>query len=695
MNIKKSIVLRVRIAFVVMIVFSVAIIYKMFVIQWIQGDHWKERANQISFQEREIEATRGNIYSDNGSLLATSLPFYKVAFDPTVPSDEIFQKGVDSLAIALNKFFGNKSIAAYKNLLKDARLNNRQYVPISQRMINYHDKKLIADWPIFREGRYKGGVIFEKIDKRFNPFDDLSRRTIGFVNENSRGAGLEYSFNSQLAGQDGKAMYRKISGGDWKMIFDGSQQKTVEGINITTTIDVNLQDVSETALRKSLISHEADYGLVLVMEVATGEIKAISNLTRSNGHYIETYNHAVGGLHEPGSTIKLATMISLLEETNLSLEDSIDTGDGVYKIYNNRVKDHHEGGWGKITVRESFEKSSNVAMVKLVDKYFGVDPNRFINYFDKLNLTQPLNFQIKGEGVPKVPRPGDKEWSGITLPWMAHGYGLEITPLHILTLYNAVANGGKMVSPLIVKSTSRADEVINEFKSKVLVNQICSKETLAELQLMLEGVVEKGTAVNIKGAHYGIAGKTGTAQILDNGKYTSKYITSFAGYFPSHKPKYSAFVLIKNPKGWRQYGSNVAAPVFKEIADNIYARDVEMHEVYGNDESRIVEMFPLIRAGKLDELNMICDLLGVSNHTQDSEEWVRTNVKGNAVNWVSAKITPGLVPNVVGMTLRDAMFILENAGLRTSFKGKGRVESQSIRPGLKIPSNGLIELDLG
>lgn len=695
MNIKRSILLRVRIAFVAMVIFCGGIIYKMSVTQWVQGDYWQEKANQISYKERAIEATRGNIYSDNGSLLATSLPFYKLAFDPTIPSKEVFENGIDSLSLLLNRHFRSKLAAGYKSTLRDARTNNRQYILLSKREINYHEKIKISKWPIFRHGRYGGGVIFEKVDKRFNPFDNLSRRTIGFINENMRGAGLEYSFNDDLAGRDGRSMYRKIAGGDWKMIYDGSQQKTIEGINISTTIDVNLQDVSETALKRSLIRHKAEYGLVVVMEVHTGEIKAISNLSRVGSEYMETYNYAVGGLHEPGSTIKLATMMALLEETNLSLEDSIDTGNGVFKIYENRVKDHQEGGWGTLSIQESFEKSSNVAMVKLVDKYFGVEPEKFVTYFDKLHLSKPLNFQIKGEGKPKIPRPGEEGWSGITLPWMAHGYGLEITPLHTLTLYNAIANGGKMIKPIVVKSASRADKVLEKYNSEVLNPRICSPETLTKLKLMLEGVVESGTAINIRGAHYGIAGKTGTAQILENGRYTSRYITSFAGYFPADNPKYSAIVLIKDPQGWEQYGSNVAAPVFKEIADNIYARDIEMHEVFTNNEERVTDVFPVIRGGNLEELNLICNELGISNHIEDSDDWVRTRIVGNAVKWVSGEITPGLVPNVVGMTLRDAMYILENSGLRINFSGSGRVKSQSIYPGRRLQEGDIIKLDLG
>ncbi|MEJ2004907.1 MAG: penicillin-binding transpeptidase domain-containing protein, partial [Cyclobacteriaceae bacterium] len=430
MNIKRSILLRARVAFLLVLLFATAIIVKVSMIQFSEGEQWSRIAEQISYQTRLVKATRGNIYSDNGSLLATSLPFYEVGFDATRASDEVFDKGLDSLALLLSRHFGDRSAKSYARKLKDARSTGRQYLLISRELIGYQDKKKMESWPIFREGRLGGGVIFDKVDKRFRPFNNLSRRTIGFINENNRGAGLEYSFNNYLAGKDGQALYQKMAGGSWRPVFDGNDVKTENGFDIETTIDINLQDVSETALLRALKYHSADYGTVIVMEVNTGEIKAISNLSRNDdGTYYERYNYAVGGLMEPGSTFKLVTMLALLEETNISLEDSVDTGDGTFKFYNNTVRDHEAGGYGVITVREAFEKSSNVAMARLVDQHFGLKPEKYLQYVDDLHLSKPMGVQITGEGIPKIKHPEDKDWSGITLPWMAYGYGLEITPL--------------------------------------------------------------------------------------------------------------------------------------------------------------------------------------------------------------------------------------------------------------------------
>lgn len=696
MNIKKSILLRVRVAFLFVVLFAIAVVAKVVHIQFVEGEKWAAIGERISFDYKRVKATRGNIYSDNGSLLATSLPFYRVAFDATIPKDRTFERGVDSLAYFLSRFFNDKSKEGYARMLKDARASGKQYIIINKKRIDYQDKKLMTSWPIFREGRLGGGAIFEKVDVRYNPFSKLSRRTIGFINENDKGAGLEYSFNHELAGQDGYAYYQKIAGGVWKPIFDANNVKAVNGLDLITTLDINLQDVAETALYKAMAQHDADDGLVVVMEVKTGAIKAISNLSSNGrGDFYEKFNFAAGRLFEPGSTFKLVTMIALLEDTNIELSDSIDTGNGEATFYNHKVRDHEEGGLGKLTVQEAFEHSSNVAMAKLADKHFGLHPQRFIDHIDRLKLTEPLGIQIDGEPRPKIKRPGQKGWSGISLPWMAYGYGLEITPLHTLALYNAVANDGKMIKPIIVKAIRQADRDIKTFETEMLNPRICSERTLNKLRLMLEGVVENGTAKNIKGTNYRIAGKTGTAQILEKGRYTRKYITSFVGYFPAHEPKYSAIVLIKNPRGWQQYGSNVAAPVFKEISDNIYARDTRLHLAMDIKKYSQPGIFPVIKAGNLEELTMLCNTLGVSNHSKTDSEWVKTVRNGNSVDWQRKLVGRGIVPDVTGMTFRDALFLLEQNGLEVVYKGKGRVEEQSLSPGMKIKKGEKIHLLLG
>ena len=697
MNIRKSIILRVRIAFLIIGVFAIAAIARIAIVQTVDDRKWAKMADEIDLQYRTVTATRGNIYSDNGSLLATSLPSYRLAFDPTIASDDIYKKGIDSLAIKLSRHFNDRSRDYYKRKINDARLAKRQYVILNRKLVKYQEKKEMATWPIFREGRLKGGIIFEKHDKRYRPFSYLGYRTVGFINDNSDGAGLEYSFNKYLAGKDGKALYQKMAGGKWRPLYDGTEVPAKEGYDIHTTINVNLQDVTESALVKALKEHDADYGCAVVMEVKTGKIKAISNLTKSEKYhdYREVFNYAVQGLTDPGSTFKLASIIALLEDSNLKLTDSIDTGDGAYKFYNSTMRDHKPGGYGIISVKQAFEYSSNIAISKMVYSQFGSDPQRYVDYITSFGISQPLGFQMVGEGIPKIKNPSDKSWSGITLPWMSIGYELEITPLQVLAMYNAIANDGKLIRPIIVKSVTHADKEIKYYEGEVIKRKICSNKTLQDVRSMLEGVVENGTAKNINNSYYKIAGKTGTAQKIVNGRYIKKYNTSFAGYFPADNPQYSCIIVIDKPKGFRQYGSNVAAPVFKEIADKIYARDLEMHEPYRVESNAPEGIFPVIKAGNREDLQKICDELSIPNQATTSEEWVIAQRKDNAVLWTTDEIAPEVVPNVLGMTLRDAIFLLENFGLQVSHKGNGRITAQSILPGRKLLKGSRITLTLG
>ncbi|MBL7851306.1 MAG: transpeptidase family protein [Cyclobacteriaceae bacterium] len=695
MNIKKSILIRVRLAFLAVVVFAICVAAKVGHIQFVEGEKWTKMGNDITFDYKKVKATRGNIYSDNGSLLATSLPFYKVAMDPTLVKEEIFREGIDSLAYLLSRYYKDRSATDYKRMIIDARKTDKQYIVLNRKQINYQAKKEMSAWPIFREGRLRGGVLFEKMEVRYRPFSHLSRRTIGFVNENGNGAGLEFSFEKALGGQDGEALFQKIAGGTWKPVFDANNIKSVDGLDIQTTLDINLQDVAETALYDAMKGHNADEGTVVVMEVKTGEIKAISNLSSDGrGDYVEKFNHAIGGSFEPGSTYKLVTMMALLEETGVQLSDKIETGNGEYTFYRNKVRDHEEGGYGTITVQQAFEVSSNIAMAKLADKHFGLKPQKFVDYADRLRLSKPLGLQITGESTPKIPRPKDKDWSGITLPWMAYGYGFEMSPMHTLALYNAIANDGKMIKPIIVKRIMKADEVVEEFETEVLNSKICSNKTLNQLKLLLEGVVDRGTAVNLKNAHYRIAGKTGTAMILENGRYIKKYVTSFVGYFPAHEPKYTCIVLVKNPRGIYQYGNSVAGPVFKRIADNIYSRDLQLHQAMVKKTVTEAGVFPTIRAGRQDELTMLCNELGISNHSTTEEEWIKAVKNGNSVVWRKNPVVKGLVPDVHGMTLRDAIYLLEKSGLRVSVNGRGRVTEQSISPGTRISKGARIYLQL-
>ncbi|GAB3571506.1 penicillin-binding protein [Hymenobacter daeguensis] len=701
-SVKKSIVTRVRLAFLGVAVFSCAIFWKATKIQFQEGAKWRalEQERRISYQS--VPATRGNIYSDNESIMATSLPFYRVAWDPGVVEDGVFKTGVDSLAWHLSHFFQDRSVQEYKRRLTNARTARQRYIRLNSRQINFQEKKMMAHWPVFRERRNRGGAIFEKVDKRFRPFGGLAQRTIGFVNEDHHGAGLEYTFEQSLAGKPGEALFERVPGGV-KPVYDGTEIKPLPGYDVKTTLDINLQDVAENALYKSLVDNNAQYGCVILMEVATGEIKAVANLGKaSDDTYKEDYNYAFAdqGRTEPGSTFKLASMMALFEaRPEVSLDDMVDTGNGRMYVGGAVKSDSH--GYGRITVQQVFEKSSNIGVAKLVDKYFSGNPTEYTDYLKKFGLDKPLGFQMAGEAVPYVKDPKDRSWSRTSLTTMSIGYELKLAPLQTLAMYNAVANGGVKVQPMIVREIKQADQVLLHNETKVLNPKICSDATLAKLKSMMEGVVIAGTARSIRPKDYGIAGKTGTAWKFKNGQYTKTYSTSFCGYFPTDKPKYSCIVVVDSPRNGRIYGADVAAPVFREVADKCMARDLLSQRPLLAKARLNKSHVPLVRAGMQDELALVCQKLGLAGNTQATggEEWVRaasdTAFHARTVALVeNTSVRPNRVPQARGLSLRDALFLLENRGLHVRAIGTGRVREQSIAPGTPVKRGELITLTL-
>ena len=697
MNIKKSILFNAKISFLVVVLFSSLIIYRIFILQFKEGNHWDKISENMNLSLLDIKANRGSILSDDGSILATSLPFYKVAIDPSIVNNSIFNEKIDSLSFLLSNFFNDRSKESYKSLIKKAKDSGKKYLILNRKRINYEEKEILSKWPIFNEGRLKGGVIFEKIEKRYRPFSKLGYRTIGSVDENYNGTvGLEYSFNNYLIGKDGKALYQKIAGNNWKPVFDGNEVNPENGYDILTTININMQDIAETALLNGLTSNNAEYGCVIIMDVKSGDIKAISNLSRnSKGGYVELYNYAIGsqGSREPGSTFKLASMLALFEDSRLELMDSIDTGNGQYKFYTEIMKDHKEGGYGNITVKDVFEQSSNIGVAKLIEDQFKDSPSKFLNYINKFGLSRDLNFQMIGYGKPFIKNSNDSSWSKVSLPWMAHGYELKVTPLQTLSFYNAIANNGKFVKPLIVKKIIKANNVIKEFDTEIFEEKIASNTSIQKVKVLLEGVVERGTAKNINNSYYKIAGKTGTAKKVINGRYVNKYYTSFVGFFPSEKPQYSCIVIIDEPKNYRIYGSDVAAPVFREISDRLLLTD---HNVFNEFQKTEItnNNFPLIRSGFRNDLIDISNYFGISNHSNTSDDWVKTKVIDNSISWESNTSAINLMPNVIGMTYKDALYLLEKRGLKVNFSGSGRVKKQSVSPGKNIKNYSTIHLSL-
>lgn len=694
MNAKETIVLRTRLAFLSLFIFGLVIIGKLIHIQILQGKQWRQRAKEITLSLRPIAPTRGSIYAQDGNLLATSLPFYEVAIDPCVVSEKSFSKHISALSHQLNSFYGDLPAESYQTLITQARTKGKRYLLLNHKQVTYHEKQKISQWPIFREGRLHGGAIFNKIEKRFKPFQDLAARTIGFINKEGKGAGLELSFDKALRGIPGKALYQKLAGDNWKMITDSSTQAPVHGYDIITTIDIHLQDVAYASLLKVLQESQANYGVVIVMEVQTGEIKAMVNLSKvGNDQYKEVYNYAIGshGTTEPGSSFKLVAMLALLEATNLQLTDTVDTGNGKHQFYGQQMRDTNPNGYGVLTIQEVFEKSSNIGLAKLVDSHFAANPERFIDYIYQLGLHQPLGLPLQGEGMPLIKHPSQSSWSKVTLPWMSMGYELQLSPLQVLTLYNAVANGGKMIQPLLVKEIKSANTTLQTFQSRVLNEKICSDSTLSKLKKMLAGVVERGTASKFRHGFYQLAGKSGTSNKLVNGKYSNATYASFVGYFPVDNPRYSCIVVVDDPQGKQfHFGGQVAAPVVKEIADRLAGKDLVSAPAVSITPTQKTTLSATNQVCLLQDWIIISEALQIelpASLPTATTTWIKVIPEGKQQRYQKQNLfTDTEIPNVLDMNLNDALFILENRGIEVERQGpaSGYITAQSIMPGTKI-----------
>ena len=706
MSLKNHIVWRVGVVYIGIFVLSLGIIGKLFFLIYVEGSKWEEKAEEHNMKYITIDPNRGDILADDGRLLASSVPYYEIRMDlmSTAMSGEIFMKEVDSLAFSLSKLFNDKSKAAYKREIIHARENGERY-HLLKKGVNYIELKKLKSFPLFRRGRYKGGFIYIQENKRILPHIELAARTIGYLTKERSGnvVGIEGAYDHELSGIVGVRLMQRLSGNVWMPVNTNNEVEPRDGNEVVTTIDINLQDVAENALLKQLSRHNAHHGTAILMEVQTGEIKAIANLERDmEGRYHESYNYGIGESTEPGSTFKLPALMAALEDKVVSLDDTIDTGNGRIRYYDKTIKDSKKGGYGKITVKQVFELSSNVGMSKIINENYKGRESQFINRLFAMGLNEKLNVEIKGEGSPYIQYPGDKYWSGVSLPMISHGYEVRMTPLQILTFYNAVANNGKMVKPGFVREIRYHGERIRKFDTKVINPSICSDETIRKAHEILEGVVENGTAKNLRNDNFKIAGKTGTAQIA-NEKYGYKqgsevsYQASFVGYFPAENPKYSCIVVINSPTSSIYYGNLVAGPVFKEIADKVYATSLFRDE---QQYFNIPETYdpPYTKNGNLDDLRLIFERFNIATLNENVvSEWVATVKQDSTILLKPLDIRKGIMPNVKEMGLRDALYILENMALKVEVKGYGKVMRQSIVPGTKI-SPGLkvmLEMSMG
>ncbi len=649
-----------------MFIFAVAVAVQLLNIQIVDGEKYNQLAEERAYRNFTIPANRGNLYDTNGNLLATSIPKYDIRFDAVTVTDKNFGDNVVGLSRGLAKMFG-KSEGHWVQALRTARANKHRYFLIA-RNLGYSDYLKVKSLPMFNLGTYKGGMIMEQRTVREHPLGAMAARTVGYDRRDEQGystrVGLEGAFSPFLEGTDGHRLKQKIAKGQWKPISDNNEVEPKDGYDVISTIDVNIQDIAHHALLAQLEKYEADHGTVVVMETKTGEIKAISNLGRTaQGTYFEKLNYAVGETHEPGSTFKLMAMVVALEDKVIDTSTIVDTQGGIMTIRRNHVRDSKKGGYGEISAARAFEVSSNVGIVKLIYDNYKDKPQKFIDGLNRMNLNKELGISIKGEGKPYIPSPGDKTWSGLSLPWMAYGYGsVQITPLQTLTFYNAIANDGVMVKPRFIKEIREWDKVIVSNEMQVLNPAICSKETISKVKEMLKNVVVRGTAKSLYSPNFSMAGKTGTAQTeywKEGWAANRQYISSFVGYFPAEDPKYTSIVIIHKPNNKIGiYGADVSGPVFKRIAQKIYT------DTPVEDELESLEIDNRLIKGDFEKF------------------------------YTTAQKNKKLMPDVTGMPVMDAISILENLGLKVQIKGNGTVKNQSIAPGAKIKINQKVDLSL-
>jgi cell division protein FtsI (penicillin-binding protein 3) len=697
---RDEIVWRGGLVYIAIALLGVVLLVQILILQYFQRAKWADMSEKYVYKTAEMPANRGDILTSDGRLLASSVPYYTIYMDTRSSGMALstWSNGISGLSEGLAKYLGVRSAAGWKSAISEARRKGDRYFLI-QRKVNYETLKKLKQLPIFKEGQYRGGMVAQAENKRILPNSDLASRTIGYLNLGSEGneVGVEGAFDKDLAGKNGVAIKQRLTGGDWIIVDGPNSVESRDGNDVVTTLDLDLQDVASTALLNQLRKNGADHGCAVLMEVSTGYIKAIANLgLQDDGDYHESYNYALGESMEPGSTFKLPALIAALEDGVIDTGDIVDTGKGTVKYYDKIIRDTKEHG--TLTVKQVFEQSSNVGTAKLIYEHYKNNPKDFVNRLYAMRLNKPLEVQLKGEGDPLIRYPGDKLWSGLSLPMMSHGYEVQLTPLQILTFYNAVANDGRMMRPLFVSAVMRNGRVITTYEPEVIINSIASRSTIRKAKKMMEGVVERGTATNLRSANYKIAGKTGTAQIARD-KYGYRtgdrisYSASFVGYFPAENPLYSCIVVVNSPSTGVYYGNIVSGTVFKEISDKVYATRF-FRDYKPENTDNIRPSAPDAGNGYRADINEVLKNLEVRYERTSDEDWVATRESGDTVRLAGIKIQKGLVPDVRGMSLRDAIYLLENSGIRVKYNGKGRVLRQSPEHGARYYEGTIVSLEM-
>lgn len=686
MNIKKDILWRVLVSIGFMALLAVGIIWSIVKIQFVEGEKWKQLSDSLTLRMIDIPATRGSIYSDDGNLLATSIPQYSVSLDfVTIKQHhkDSFESHIPTISKAFAQILGNKTVAEYKKILTTHYAKGSRYVTLKRRA-SFIEVNALKDLPIFHHNRFKSGMMLEERTIRKKPYNTLAFRTIGFVNENRKGAGIELTFNEELEGDSGRMLVQKIAGGFLRPINEEAEIQPRNGSDVYTTIDIEAQDIVSSALEQGLTKHRARFGCAVVMDIKTGAIKAIANLSRNeDGTYTERYNHALGSLYEPGSTAKLVSALALLEEKKVELTDPVLINHGKFTYYDRTYTDDHSWDEVEIPFRTVIEKSSNAGTTYLIAKHFEKSPKQFFKYYERLLEKPDLQTKIKGGKKPLLIKPSSPSWAPTSLTSAAIGYSLKLTPIQILSLYNAIGNGGEMMRPHLISGIGSMQVMEKEFEPSVVREKVASKKTIEELQSMLLGVVERGTAKNLSNLPFSVAGKTGTSKIADgdSGYIPGAYNASFVGYFPADNPMYSCIVWVSWPKSGAYSGGTVAGPIFKDVASKLYARKVVV-AVDSIDRSDDKVGF----RGYSKHFKTIAKEFDLEHNIKRKQVWSEGQKDSLAIE--STEFTPSEneVPNFYNMGLRDALYYGEQRGLEIRFRGVGKVVEQSPKAGTSLNS---------
>ncbi len=704
----KKIIARFASVYISIVILMLIIIYNIARIQMVERDNWLKLGAKNDKKDITVRPNRGNIYSADGRLMASSIPTYYVYMDTRVPAlheneGKLFADNIDSLSECLADYFRDKTKETYKKDITAAYNQGKGEYNFYRGKITYAQLRDIRQFPLFRLGRNKSGLLTKEMFSRVKPFTSLASRTIGdiYADESKGGKnGLELGFDSILKGTPGVSSRQKVAN-RWEEII---QVEPVDGMDIVSTIDVDMQDITEKALLDKLKEIEAQTGYAILMEVATGEIKAIVNMDRNpDGSYSENRNGAVSDKVEPGSTFKTVSLMAVLDDGKAHLSDVIETGNGLYKFGKATMRDHnaHKGGYGTITLEQSLNASSNVGISRTIYRAYSDNPGKFVDKLYKMGLNEPFQLYIPGQAKPSIRHPNDKSsyWSATTLPWMSIGYEVQIPPIYTLAFYNSIANNGKYIEPLLIKSIRKNGLVVKEFKARVINNQICKPSTLRDVRQALLGVVENpkyGTGKAVHSTYVRIAGKTGTAQISKGSSGYSaggkSHQVSFCGFFPYENPKYTCIVVIREPKIGYPSGGLMSGVVVKNIAERISAIDT-VSTIYDLQlDSTYTDLKkPLVKSGKYDAFRNVMTSLR-QPYGGKGTSWIKAQSDGKKTSIATLPFVSGTVPDLTGMCAKDAIYLCEKSGLGINMSGVGKVISQSLSPGSKTSKGQNITL---